>query len=80
MGVGGNANAPASVPPGETRYPLQRGLLGPRTVDESAENLATTGNHPACSESLYRQHYPGARIMGLCVNDALERKLKVTWP
>ena len=30
MGVGGQHHAPASLPPGETRYPLYRRLGGPQ--------------------------------------------------
>jgi hypothetical protein len=51
-------------------YPRERssthcigGWEGPRTVLDSAENLAPTGipfpNHPAPSELLYRLRYPG---------------------
>jgi len=30
MGVGGQRNAPAALPPGKTRYPLYRRLGGPQ--------------------------------------------------
>jgi len=54
-------------------YPLKRpgthcigGWVGPRAGLDGAENLAPTGirsqNHPARSESLCLQRYPGQRI------------------
>jgi len=40
-GVGGQHHAPATLPPGKTRYPLYRRLGGP--VWTGAKNLAPTG-------------------------------------
>ena len=58
MGVGGQRHAPATLPPGMTRYPW-----APGPVWTGAENLAPNGirspDRPACSESLYRLRYPG---------------------
>jgi len=69
MGVGGQCHAPATLPPGKTRYPMHRSLGGPRADMDSAENLVTTGirfpERPACSKPLYRPRYPGPRITGM---------------
>jgi len=55
MGAGGQRHAPATLPPGRTRYP------GP--VWTGAENLAPTGirslDRSVRSKSLYRLRYPG---------------------
>jgi hypothetical protein len=64
MGEGGQCNAPAYLPPGETLATHCTGLwVGPGPDSMGAENLAHTGiqalNRPARSESQYRLHYPG---------------------
>jgi hypothetical protein len=63
MWVDGQRHAPAALPPGKTRYPLCRRLVGSRSVWTGAENLAPTGirspNCPSRSQSLYRLRYPG---------------------
>ena len=43
MGVGGQRHAPATLPPGKTRYPLYRRLGGPQDGLDECENLAATG-------------------------------------
>jgi hypothetical protein len=51
-----------TLPPGKTRYPLYRRLVGPQGRSGRAENLAFTGirspDRPARSQSLYRLSYP----------------------
>jgi len=61
MGVGGQRNVPASLPQGNTRYPLYRRLDVPEPVWTGTENLASTEirspDRPDRSESLYRLHH-----------------------
>jgi hypothetical protein len=63
MGLGGEHHAPATFPPGKTRYPLYMRL--------GAENLALTGirspDRPARSESLCRLSYPGPLFQTLAL-------------
>jgi hypothetical protein len=62
-GVGGQHNAPATLPPGKTRYPLYRRGWATGPVWPGAENLDTTGfrspDRPARSKSPYRLSNPG---------------------
>jgi len=50
-----------TLPPGKTRYPLYRRLVGPQGRSGRAENLVPTGIRspvrPAPSQSLYRLSY-----------------------
>jgi hypothetical protein len=48
MGVGGQRHAAATLPPGNTRYPLNVGLVGraPGPVWTGVENLAPPPPHP----------------------------------
>jgi hypothetical protein len=72
MEVGGKRHAPAALPPGKTRYALDR-RLAPGPIWTGAENLAPTGirspDRPTLSESLYRLSYPGPH----CTLDAVEK-------
>ena len=72
MGGGGQRHAPVALPPGKTRYPLNRKLGGPPgPVWTVAENLAPTGirppNRPASSESLYGLIWYGTYHMSSAV-------------
>ena len=63
MGVGGQRNAPAALPPGKTRYPLYRRLGGPQGRSGQVRKISSaTGirspDCPARSQSLYRLSYP----------------------
>jgi hypothetical protein len=63
-GVSGQQYAPGrTLPPGKTRYPFYRRLVGPPgTIWTGAENVASIGirspDRPARSQSLYRLIYP----------------------
>ena len=64
MGVGGQRDAPAALPPGKTRYPLYRRLGGPQGRSGWVwKTSPLTGirplDHLACRELLYRLSYPG---------------------
>jgi hypothetical protein len=64
-GVGGQRHAPAALPPGKTRYPLYRRLVGPQGRCRRVRKISPpTGirspDRPARSESLYRLRYPGS--------------------
>ena len=66
MGVGGQHNAPAVLPPGKTRSPLYRRLCGPqgrsgRVRKTSPPPGFDPPSRPARSESLYRLRYSGTR-------------------
>jgi hypothetical protein len=59
MGVGGQRQAPAALPPGNDPVPIvQEAGWAPGPAWKGAENLAPTGirspDRPARSESLYR--------------------------
>jgi len=61
MGV--QRHAPASLPPGKTRYTWYSGLGGPQGRSGRVRKLSPpTGirspGRPACNESLYRLNYP----------------------
>jgi hypothetical protein len=63
MGVGGERQAPAALPPGKDPVPiLQESGWVPGSVWMGAENLAPTGirspDRPARSKSLYQLSYP----------------------
>ena len=63
MGVGGQPHAPAALPPGKTRYPLYRRLVGPqdrsgRVWKISPPTGIRSSDRPARSKSLYRLSYP----------------------
>jgi hypothetical protein len=62
--VSGQHHAPATLPPGKTRYPLYRRLGGPHGRSGCVRKITpSTGIRPpdrsACSQSLYRLSYPG---------------------
>jgi len=68
MWVGGRRLAAASLPPGKTGYPLYRRLGGPRGWSGRVRKISSptriqSPDHLACSESLYRQIYPGSQIL-----------------
>jgi len=70
MGVRGQRNAPAALPPEKTRYPLYRRLGGPQGRSRRVRKiLPSTGirspDRPARSESLYRLSYP--RLTTTCL-------------
>jgi len=65
MGMDGQRQAPAAVPPGKTRYPCTGGWVGPRAGLDGCGKSGPppTGirspDRPAHSESLYRLRYSG---------------------
>jgi hypothetical protein len=67
MGVGGQRQAPAALPPEKTRYPLYRRLGGHQGRSESVRKIPSlTGSRcpgrPASSDPLYQLSYPGTPI------------------
>jgi hypothetical protein len=67
MGVCCKRHTPATLPPGNTRYPLfSEAEWAPRPVWTGAENLASTRirstYHPARNVSLHRLSYPSTQI------------------
>ena len=63
MGVSGQHQAPAALPPGKTRYPTCVRLGGPqdrsgRVRKTSPHNRFRSSDRPARNESLYRIRYP----------------------
>jgi hypothetical protein len=75
--VSGQLHAPIALPPGkELWYPLDRRLDGSQSWSGRREKrnfLTLPGlelrplDRPACSQSLYRLHYPGCRIKPLLI-------------
>ena len=65
MGVSGQRQAPAVLPPGKTRCPLYRWLGGPQGLSgvcgKSRPHRDSIPDRPARSESLYLLSYPGPR-------------------
>jgi hypothetical protein len=62
MGLSGQRYAPAALPPGMTRYPLNRNLGGPqgrsgRVLKTSPPPRFRSPDRPARSELLYRLRY-----------------------
>ena len=67
MGVGGQRHAPAALPPGKTRYPLYKSLVGPQDRSGRVRKISPptdtrSPDHPARSELLYRLSYPSPRV------------------
>ena len=68
MRVGDQRHAPPTLPPGNTRYLLYRGLVGPQGRSGRVWKISLlTGfrspDRPSRSESLYRLRYPGPQIL-----------------
>ena len=74
MGVGGQRQAPAALPLGETRYPLYRRLDGAQGQSGRVRKISPhTGirfpDRPARSKSQYRLSYPAHILRKLrCIN------------
>jgi len=65
MGVGGQRQAPAVLPPGKTRYTLYRRLGGPQNRSGQVRKISPpTGirspDRPGLSELLYQLSYRGS--------------------
>jgi hypothetical protein len=74
MGVGGQRNTPATLPPGKTRYPLYTRLGGPQSRSGRVPKISSptrirSPDRPARSELLYRLSYSGAEFP--CINGNL---------
>jgi len=69
MGMGGQREAPAALPPRKTRYPLYRRLSGPQDRSGWVRKISPPPGfdprtvQPVPSESLYRLSYRGPRVM-----------------
>ena len=66
-GVGGQRHAPATLPPGKTRYSLYRRLGGPQDRSGRVRKISPpTGirspDRPSCSKSLYWLSYRGPQL------------------
>jgi hypothetical protein len=63
VGVGGQHHAPADLPPGKTRYPLQKRLCGPQGRSGRVRKISPPpGSDPRTVQpvqSLWRLSYPG---------------------
>jgi hypothetical protein len=66
MGVGGQHQAPAALPPERPSTHCIGGWVIARPVCTGADNLAphrdSIPGRPVCSESLYRLRYPGPQL------------------
>ena len=81
--MGGQRHAPATLPPGKTRYPFHRRLGGFQCRSGRVQKISPPGtrspDRPALSESLYRLSYPGPPLINTYLLHGAESFLRSYW-